>query len=284
MPSAPAPLTILITGASAGIGRITAVQLAHSGRRLILAARSADRLEETATLVRSAGCEVLTIATDVSCPKSLQNLVSVARQHFGRIDVLVNNAGIECFAELESLTEEKIQAVISTNLTGAILLTRLVLPLMKQNRFGRIINMASTAGKHGPAWGAVYGATKAGLIAFTQSLRGELRGTGIDSTAICPGFAVDGGIYDEIVRSSGRRTPPLLGGTTAAKVAAAVEKAIRRAPPEIILNFPALRPVFVLAEIWPRLGERLIHAATLKYLRRAAQSSANTQPPINPSR
>ena len=277
MPSAAAPLTILITGASAGIGRITAVQLAHSSRRLILAARNADRLEETAQLVRSAGCEVLTIAADVSSPASLHNLFNIARQHFGRIDVLVNNAGIECFSELESLTEEKIQSVISTNLTGAILLTRLVLPQMKQNGFGRIINMASTAGKHGPAWGAVYGATKAGLIAFTQSLRGELRGTGIGCTAICPGFATDGGIYDEIVRTSGRRTPPLLGGTTATKVAAAVEKAIRRAPPEIILNFPALRPVFVLTEIWPRLGELLIHAATLKFLRRAAFSNANSQ-------
>lgn len=275
--SSAAPLTILITGASAGIGKITAVRLAHSGRRLVLAARSADRLEETAKLVRAAGCEVLTIAADVSSPASLNNLVQIANQHFGRIDVLVNNAGIECFAELESLSEEKIQAVISTNLTGAILLTRLVLPQMKKGGFGRIINMASTAGKHGPAWGAVYGATKAGLIAFTQSLRGELHGTGIGCTAICPGFATDGGIYDEIVRSSGRRTPPLLGGTSAAKVAAAVEKAICSAPPEIILNFPALRPVFVLNAIWPRLGELVVHAVTLKYLRRAAFSSTQSQ-------
>ncbi|MEY3172528.1 MAG: 3-oxoacyl-[acyl-carrier-protein] reductase FabG [Planctomycetota bacterium] len=271
----PEPTTILITGASAGIGRITAERLARPGRRFILAARNIERLQQTADSVQAAGAQVLTVAVDVTSSAGLENLVRQATNRFGRIDVLVNNAGIECFAELESLSEEKIVSVINTNLTSAILLTRLVLPLMKQQKFGRIINMASTAGKHGPAWGAVYGATKAGLIAFTQSLRGELKRTGVSCTAICPGFAVDGGIYDEIVRSVGRRTPPLLGGTTAARVAAAVETAIHKAPPEMILNFPALRPVFVLREIWPRLGEIIIHAATLKYLRRAAQATSS---------
>jgi NAD(P)-dependent dehydrogenase (short-subunit alcohol dehydrogenase family) len=273
MAQLPDPLTILITGSSAGIGRITAERLAGPRRRFILAARNTERLEQTAATVRAAGSEVLTVTVDVTSSSGLANLVQQAIARFGRIDVLVNNAGIECFAELDSLSEEKIQSVISTNLTSVILLTRLVLPLMKQQQFGRIINMASTAGKHGPAWGAVYGATKAGMIAFTQSLRGELKRTGIGCTAICPGFAVDGGIYDEIIRSTGRRTPPLLGGTTAARIARAVETAIHKTPPEIILNFPALRPVFVLREIWPRLGELIIHAATLKYLRRAAQTS-----------
>ncbi|MEY3459161.1 MAG: 3-oxoacyl-[acyl-carrier-protein] reductase FabG [Planctomycetota bacterium] len=283
MASIPDPLTILITGASAGIGQVTALHLARvrPGCRLILAARGAAKLEEVATAVKAVGCDVLAVPADVSSPASLRQLVDRSLAHFGRIDVLVNNAGIECFAELEALSEEKIQSVIGTNLTGAILLTRLVLPEMKQRRFGRIINMASTAGKYGPAWGAVYGATKAGLIAFTQSLRGELRRSGIGCTAICPGFAVDGGIYDEIVRATGRRTPPLLGGTTAAKVAVAVDKAIRRSPPELILNFPALRPVFVLRELWPRLGEIIVHATTLKYLRRAATSGQHSSPRVS---
>ncbi|MFM7058974.1 MAG: SDR family NAD(P)-dependent oxidoreductase [Planctomycetota bacterium] len=279
MASLPNPLTILITGASAGIGRMTAERLAGPGRRLILAARNVERLQQTAATVQAAGSEVLVVAVDVTSSPGLENLVAQSRDRFGRIDVLVNNAGIECFAELTELSEEKILSVISTNLTSAILLTRHVLPLMRTQQFGRIINMASTAGKHGPAWGAVYGATKAGLIAFTQSLRGELKRTGITCTAICPGFAADGGIYDEIVRSTGRRTPALLGGTTAARVAAAVEKAIRRSPPEMILNFPALRPVFVLRELWPRLGELVIHAATLKYLRRAAAAASAKHKP-----
>ncbi|MEI7699935.1 MAG: SDR family oxidoreductase [Planctomycetia bacterium] len=275
MSHAPSVLTILITGASAGIGRMTCQRLAKHRHRFVLAARSVAKLDEVAAELRLAGCEVLTVPTDVSDSNALTNLVDAAVQKFGRIDVLINNAGIECFADFDSVPIQDIQQTIATNLTGAILLTRLVVPVMKQQGFGKIINMASTAGKHGPAYGAVYGATKAGLIAFTQSLRGELTPCGIQSTAICPGFATDGGIYDEIVRATGKTTPPLLGGTTAAKVAAAVEKAIRTSPPEMILNFPALRPVFLFRDIFPRLGEKLILAATRKFLRRAAKARGN---------
>ena len=275
MSQVPSVLTILITGASAGIGRITCQRLAKQRPRFVLAARSVAKLEEVAAELRQAGCEVLTVPTDVSDSNGLVRLVDAAVQKFGRIDVLINNAGIECFADFDSVPIQDIQQTIATNLTGAILLTRLVVPVMKQQGFGRIINMASTAGKHGPAYGAVYGATKAGLIAFTQSLRGELTPCGIRSTAICPGFATDGGIYDDIVRATGKTTPPLLGGTTAARVAAAVEKAIRTSPPELILNFPALRPVFLFRDIFPRLGEKLILAATRKFLRRAAKARGN---------
>lgn len=263
-------LVILVTGASAGLGLAICRKLAAQRPRLVLAARSAQRLQLAAAELQAAGAAVLAVPADVAVPADLQRLVEVALAKFGRIDVLINNAGIECFSEFDALTEAEIQQTIATNLTGAILLTRLVVPGMKSRRFGRIINMASTAGKHGPAYGAVYGATKAGLIAFTQSLRGELSEHGILSTAICPGFATDGGIYDEIVRATGRRTPQLLGGTTAASVAKAVVAAIRTAPPERILNFPALRPMFLFRDLFPRLGERIILAVTRKFLRRAA--------------
>ncbi|MBL8808750.1 MAG: SDR family oxidoreductase [Planctomycetaceae bacterium] len=266
----PNPLTILVTGASAGIGKITCQRLAAGRHRFILAARSEDKLQAVAEELKAAGCESLVVPTDVASPAALKRLVEAAIQKFGRIDVLVNNAGIECFAPFTELTDEMIQQTIATNLTSAILLTRYVVPHMQKQGFGRIINMASIAGKHGPAYGAVYGATKAGLIALTQSLRGELIPQGIYSTAICPGFATNGGIYDDLVKATGKKASILLGGTTAERVAAAVEKAIRTAPPEKILNFPALRPVFLFRDIFPRLGERIILWTTLKFLRRAA--------------
>lgn len=268
--AAPNPLTILVTGASAGIGKITCQRLAAGRHRFVLAARSEDKLRLLASELQSAGCECLVVPTDVTSPAALKHLVEASVERFGRIDVLINNAGIECFAPFAELTDEVVQQTIATNLTSAILLTRNVVPVMQKHGFGRIINMASIAGKHGPAYGAVYGATKAGLIALTQSLRGELIPQGIYSTAICPGFATNGGIYDDIVKATGKKASILLGGTTAERVAGAVEKAIRTAPPEKILNFPALRPVFIFRDIFPRLGEKIILLTTLKFLRRAA--------------
>jgi short-subunit dehydrogenase len=264
------PLTILITGASAGIGRITCQRLAKHRPRFVLAARSADKLASLQQELEATGCEVLSVPTDVSDPGAVERLVAAAKQRFGRIDVLINNAGIECFTRLEDAPEEQILQTIETNLTGAILLTRRVIPIMKAQKFGRIINLGSIAGKHGPAFGAVYGATKAALVAFTQSLRGELSREGILSTVICPGFATQGGIYDEIVRATGNKTPLLMGGTTADKVAAAIERSIRTAPPEVILNFPSPRPLFLFRDFFPRLGEKIFVAVTYKFLRRAA--------------
>ena len=268
--SVPEKLTVIVTGASSGIGRLICQRLAGKNYRLVLAARSADKLARLAAEFTATGCECIAVPTDVADPNALEALVKAAMDRFGRIDVLVNNAGIECFAEFDQLPLDQILQTIETNLTGAIILTRHVVPIMRQQGFGRIINMASAAGKHGPAFGAVYGATKAGLIAFTQGLRGELLPVGITATAICPGFTKDGGIYDEIVKATGKTTSFFVGGTTAQKVAAAVEKAILTGPPEMMLNFPALRPVFLFRDVFPRLGEKLILACTFKFLRRAA--------------
>lgn len=265
------PLTILITGASAGIGRITCERLATGKHRFVLAARSVEKLNQLASQLSSLGAESLSVPTDVADPNAVERLVSAAVDRFGRIDVLINNAGIECFSQFDEIPIEQILQTIETNLTGAILLTRRVVPVMRKQGYGRIINISSTAGKHGPAYGAVYAATKAGLIGFTQSLRGELMSAGISATAICPGFATHGGIYEEMISATGKKAPTLVGGTTAETVAAAIEKAIRTSPPEIIVNFPPMRPIFVLCEMFPRLGEKLILATTLKFLRRIAR-------------
>lgn len=268
--SVPEKLTVIVTGASAGIGRLICQRLAKKNYRLVLAARSADKLASLEAELAAIGCECIVVPTDVADPNAVEALVKATMARFGRIDVLVNNAGIECFVEFDQLPVDQILQTIETNLTGAIILTRHVVPIMRQQGFGRIINMSSAAGKHGPAFGAVYGATKAGLIAFTQGLRGELLPVGITATAICPGFATAGGIYDEIVKATGKKTSFFVGGTTAQKIAAAVEKAILTGPPEMMLNFPALRPVFLFRDVFPRLGEKLILAVTFKFLRRVA--------------
>jgi short-subunit dehydrogenase len=120
---------------------------------------------------------------------------------------------------------------------------------------------------------AGYAAVKAGLIGFTQGLRGEYLDRGITATAICPGFTRNGGIYDRIVQATGKKTSRALGGTTTKAVADAVLKAIRKGPPELIVNWPPIRPAIVLREICPRIGEMLTTAVSKRFLRRVAQMS-----------
>lgn len=264
---------ILITGASAGIGKAICSRLGVRGNQLVLAARSTEGLKRVVEEIQSGGGSAIAVPTDVSDPNALEALVSETMSRFGRVDVLINNAGIDCFSEFAELTTEQILQTIETNLTGTILLTRMVIPHMLRQGTGSIVNMASTAGKHGPAYGAVYGATKAGIIAFTQGLRGEYNRLGIRVSAVCPGFTNQGGIYDRIVKMTGKGTPAIMGGTDAARVAAVVEKCIQTGVPEVIVNWPPMRPMFMIREMFPRLGELMILAATRKFLKRVAAGS-----------
>lgn len=262
----------IITGGSAGIGRELAVRLATEGCALVLAARSAERLEQTATELRELGARVLAVPADVSDPGDLSALVDAAMSEFGQIDILINNAGIDCYHHFHTLEMEDILATIEINLTGTILLTRLVIPHMLERSRGHVINMASTAGKHCPGFASVYGATKAGQIAFTEGLRGEYLDRGICATAICPGFTRSGGIYDRMIAATGKTTSSLLGSTTSEAVAAAVVKALRTKAPEVIVNWPPVRPAMVIKEIFPRLGEKLAMLASRKFSKRVADA------------
>lgn len=265
----------LITGASAGIGRAVALRLAAGGYRVVLAARSKDKLDQLQQEINAAGQEALAVSCDVSDPNDLTRLHEQTMEHWGRIDVLVNNAGVECFEHFEDVEFDRILQTIEVNLTGAILLTRLVIPTMLEQQSGCVINMASTAGKHCPAFGAVYGATKSALIGFTEGLRGEFLQRGISATAICPGFTRDGGIYDRMVESTGRTTSTALGGTTADAVAEAVLKSIQSGTPEVILNWPPMKPVLLLKQLFPRLGEKIILAVSRKFTGRVADASGS---------
>ncbi len=263
----------IVTGASAGIGRTVALRLADNGYRVVLAARSRQRLEQLQTEIENSSGAAIAVVCDVSDPNDLTELTRQTLIQFGRVDVLVNNAGVECFERFETIEFERILETIEINLTGAILLSRLVVPIMLKQKSGCIINMASTAGKHCPAYGAVYGATKSALIGFTEGLRGEYLGRGISSTAVCPGFTKDSGMYDRMVAAVGRGTSALVGNTTVAAVADAVMKAIHSGPPEIIVNWPPMRPVVLLKQLFPRLGEKLIMSASRRFTKRAAEVS-----------
>jgi len=262
----------VVTGASSGIGLHIARALAAEGMNVVLAARRVDKLEEAAAELRSLGVRAIPVETDVLNHESLRNLVDTAIDAVQTIDVLVNNAGIETYREFHELEIDEIVRTIDTNLTATLVLTRLVVPHMRRAGRGHIVNMSSTAGKFGPAYGAAYGASKAGMIAFTESLRGEYNCSGVSASVICPGFTDDGGIYERMKEEIGQGTPPLMGRTSAKAVARAVLRAIRTDKPEIIVNTPPMRPIAVLCDLSPRLGQWLVRQASRKFLRKVAHS------------
>jgi 3-oxoacyl-[acyl-carrier protein] reductase len=180
--------TALVTGASQGIGRACALVLAKKGARVALAARSVDKLEAVAAEIVAAGGQAHPFAMDVSDEASIQAAAKAALGQFGTIDVLVNNAGITRDTLLLRMKRPDWDAVLTTNLTGAFLMTQAVLNPMLRARWGRIINITSVVGRVGQAGQANYAASKAGLIGFTQSIAREVASRSITVNAVAPGF------------------------------------------------------------------------------------------------
>jgi uncharacterized protein len=177
--------TVLITGASGGIGYELAKLFARDRHNLVLVARSADKLAQVANELH--GVTVRTIALDLSAEFAPKFLFDQLQRDGIAIDILINNAGFGAFGEFAQMPEQEIQGQIDLNITALTALTRLFLPSMVQRRKGRIMNVASTAGfQPGPLM-AVYYATKAYVISFSEALANELGSTGVTVTCFCPG-------------------------------------------------------------------------------------------------
>jgi 3-oxoacyl-[acyl-carrier protein] reductase len=178
----------LVTGASRGIGRAIARALAAEGAFVVLAARDAGRLEDTLAGVRSAGGRGEALAVDVADRESVEKAVAHALEAHGRLDHLVNNAGITRDNLLLRMKDEEWQAVMATNLTGVFLCTQAALKPMLKQRSGRIVNITSVVGLAGNAGQANYAASKAGIVGFTKSVAREVASRGITANAVAPGF------------------------------------------------------------------------------------------------
>jgi len=177
----------LITGASRGIGLAIARRLGKMGARVSICARDQANLEEAVSGLRAEGSDVLATAADVTREDQISTLVRNTRQNLGPIDILVNNAGIGIFGPFLQQSEADWDAVINTNLKSVFLMSRAVAPEMIQRKSGQIINIGSLAGKNTFANGAIYCASKWGLLGLTGCMAEDLRGHGIRVSAICPG-------------------------------------------------------------------------------------------------
>ena len=214
----------MVTGASRGIGRACALELARAGRRVALGARQMDKLEEVAAEIRGAGGEAFVVALDLASHDSIKEAFGRVAKEFGRIDILVNNAGITRDGLALRMKRDDWESVLATNLSGAFYCIQQVMSPMLKERWGRIINIVSLVGQAGNAGQVNYVASKAGLIGVTKSLAQELGSRTITVNAVAPGFIetdMTAGLKDEL-KEKMRQQVPLGRFGKAEDVAAAV--------------------------------------------------------------
>jgi 3-oxoacyl-[acyl-carrier protein] reductase len=178
----------LVTGASQGIGRAIALELAAQGAAVALAARNADKLAQVADEIRAAGGQAEAFALDIADEASIKSAAKAVLARFNKIDILVNNAGITRDGLMLRMKRADWDDVLLTNLTGSFLLTQVVSAAMLRARYGRIINITSVVGQTGQAGQANYSASKAALIGLTKSLARELASRNITVNAVAPGY------------------------------------------------------------------------------------------------
>lgn len=178
---------LLITGSSQGIGRQMALEAAKKGAKIVLNARNIEKLAQTRSLLESQGAQVLAVAGDVTNPDDCARLVEAAVQHFGRLDVLINNAGIGTQYPFEEIQPHVLRQIVDINLNGSMYCTYYALPHLKHSR-GSVLFIGSIAGIHGIPHANVYSATKMALIALAESLRLETHRYGIHIGLAYVGF------------------------------------------------------------------------------------------------
>jgi short-subunit dehydrogenase len=248
----------VITGASSGIGRATALALAREGVRVVVGARRMDRLEEAVEAIQRAGGQARALQTDVTKPNEVSRLVGEAVTAFGRLDILVNNAGLGYFGRLESMPPEEARYLFEVNVMGTLYGIQAAVPIMRSQRSGHIITVASVSGKRATPGSGMYAATKFAQVALSESLRLELVDAGIDVSIICPVSTTTEFFEIAAARSSFKIDPagPIY---SAEQVAELIVRCARRPRAELIVYRPA-RLMVILNAISPRLLDRILAA------------------------
>jgi NADP-dependent 3-hydroxy acid dehydrogenase YdfG len=177
----------LVTGASSGIGEATALALARAGARVAIAARRRDRLDGVARRIADLRSESLVLEADVARPEEAESIVGRTVERWGRLDILVNNAGLMALSPIERARVEDWRRMLDLNLLGLMVATRAVLPHMRGQKDGHVVNISSTAGRVANPDASVYAATKFGVGAFSEALRREVYRDNIRVTVIEPG-------------------------------------------------------------------------------------------------
>ena len=251
---------VALTGASAGIGRAAALAFAREGSRLGLAARRLGRLEEVAAEVRALGADALAMELDVADERAVGRFVAAVVERFGRLDVIVNNAGSGVRGSVEETPVEDFRRLMEVNYLGTVHGCRAALPVMRRQGRGVIINVSSIVGHRALAGGAAYAASKAAQISLTESLRLELRGTAIAACSVHP-VSTETEFAEVAARASaGRKGGPVGPMQSADAVARAIVACARR-PRAEVYPYPLARSIVWLNALSPRLVDWLASRA-----------------------
>jgi short-subunit dehydrogenase len=247
---------VLLTGASSGIGRALAEQLAEGGAKVVLAARSADKLQEIEGRLTARGLDIAALPTDVTSADERKRALDFTMKRFGGLDVLINNAGVGSFGHFVDCTEEILRQVMEVNFFAPAELMRLAIPMLAQGRQPAIVNVASMCGRRGiPAW-PEYSASKFALTGLSEALRAELVRFGIDVLLILPGLTRSD-LGTRLLRNTGRMPIRFDQGMPPEEVAGGIIRALISRRSETVLGGEA-KWMLRLNRWAPRLVDRLI--------------------------
>lgn len=252
---------ILLTGASSGIGWETALVFAERQARLAICARRADRLAKLAASIRSMGTDCLEFKCDVSRRDEVNRTIEAVVRAWGRIDVLINNAGINEYLRFAEQDIDQAEAIIRTNLLGPMYTIRATLLVMKKQRRGHIVNVSSLAGLRGVPFMAAYCASKFGLVGLTESLRVELYKSGITLTAFCPG-TVATPMAAKALKNS--KMAKKIKAKHPRDIALRILRATERRSPEVVYG-EVPGSIVKMSKFFPRLGDWMTYTVYKRF-------------------
>ena len=255
---------VLVTGGSSGFGRVIAEAFAAAGAKLAIAGLEADAVRQAADEMQAAGRDVFGVQADITRQEDVDRLFAETLERFGRLDVLVNNAGRSMRGKVLDTTPDQFRELMELNLIALVRCTRTAAPHLLETR-GHVVNIGSLASKSAARWVGAYPATKFAVAAYSQQLRLELGPQGLHVLLVCPGpiQRKDARLYPlegledmpEIARSPGAGVRVPL--TRPERLAAAILRACQRRQPELVVP-GRVRILFALSQLWPSLGDAIV--------------------------
>ena len=248
---------IAITGASAGIGRATALRLARDGAAVAICARRRDQLDAAAAEIAAAGGQALAVVADVTRASDIDDFVAQTVARFGRLDVMMCNAGFGIAGAIDDITPDQMQKLIDVNYTGTYHAARAALPLFRRQGSGHLVIVSSIVGKRGVPYMGAYSATKFAQVGLAECLRSELAGTGIHVTVVYP-VSTETEFFEVMSRETGTAVTRAMGPRqSVAAVAEAIARAIRRPVPEVYPHATS-RALVILNALAPGFTDRVV--------------------------